>query len=98
GDWATSHLRDDARGLAHVTRLSLEPLSVEETRRLVASMAPMDADVARQLADRLHAEAGGRPGLVQTLLVQLAHDGSLSLDALGRWKPAAPVDQLKFDL
>jgi DNA-binding SARP family transcriptional activator/tetratricopeptide (TPR) repeat protein len=94
GRWASSPLSSEERGLGHLTRQTLVPLSPAETHRLVASVVPMEDTVARALAESIHAHTSGLPGLVLLQLRQLADEGLLRLDQSGRWVPTVPVDSL----
>ena len=92
--WGTAQLGEDALELRHVTRVTLDPLTSDETRRLVESVMPMDAATSRALAELLHAHTSGRPALVLSQLRQLPDDDLLRLDESGRWVPVVPLDRI----
>lgn len=93
--WAQWKGIDEVHRLAHVTGATLAPLSREETRRFVATVAPMDTKLSVALADRLHRETDGRPGALQLVVAKLAEQGILATDANGRWTLDGAPDELR---
>ena len=79
-----------------VWRLRLSGLDPDAARELITSRIPLTPRDARQLAHRLHADTGGRPGAMLQLLGDLldegliaeAEDGGLEL---ARGMPRGPV-------
>lgn len=81
---------------SRVTRMRLSGISPEAARELVASRIRLTARDARQLAHRLHADTGGRPGAILRLLDQLLDEGLIAEAEhggleLARGMPRGPV-------
>ena len=92
--WNAVAAIDELRRLPHVSRITLEPLTPEESRRFVQSVAPMESEALRGLADRLHAETGGRPGMLQALVRLLVERGVLLPGPSGHWRLATALDSV----
>lgn len=92
--WAEWEGIEEIRRLAHVDSVTLAPLTQDETRRFVATVAPMSGPNHHAMADRLYRESGGRPGILQLFLGELAERGTLATDADGQWTLAVRVDEL----
>ena len=85
--WPGSALSADVTpGGPWIKRLSLAPLSERQVADLVGSMAPFTPADLATLAERVHREAGGVPGLVATLVSQLAEAGLIGPDGDGAWR------------
>ncbi|HET7585335.1 MAG TPA: AAA family ATPase [Gemmatimonadaceae bacterium] len=98
--WRASAIVDDLRRPADagVKRLGLPPLTVDDTRALIASMAPFDGASATMLAHRLHAATGGNAGHVVALAFHLAERGVLAPDASGVWHLTSSSGELLLDV
>ncbi|MFN0180007.1 MAG: AAA family ATPase [Gemmatimonadales bacterium] len=93
--WAASPLAVDlGRAGSAVRRIGLAPLSEAETNAMLGSMAPFDATAQAALAARLHRETGGIPGVIQSVVTQLAESGLAGPDADGRWVLARELGPL----
>lgn len=67
-------------------RLSLAPLTPEESARAMASMVPLEASDLRRLTEVVSRLATGRPGLVASLVAGAGSTGALTRDPSGRWR------------
>ncbi len=66
--------------------LRLQPLSVEETGALLASMIVCPAEEGRTLAARVHAESGGNPLYATEIVAALVDEGWIAPDPRGYWR------------
>ncbi|MBM4244327.1 MAG: hypothetical protein FJ148_10995 [Deltaproteobacteria bacterium] len=83
-------VRDAARTLpaGHVVEIELEPLAVEDTRRLLTSLFP-PGDLPRQVRDRVETQAAGNPLYVEEVLRALLEQGHVEVTPLGLRATAA---------
>uniref|UniRef100_UPI001CCA0348 trifunctional serine/threonine-protein kinase/ATP-binding protein/sensor histidine kinase n=1 Tax=Hyalangium gracile TaxID=394092 RepID=UPI001CCA0348 len=83
----TLALEELRRAGARMTDLQLEPLSLEDTRRLVSDTLPgASAQVVEPLAALAREKTGGNPFFLLQLLQTLHQDGLLSRTAEGTWR------------
>ncbi|MGE3615777.1 MAG: AAA family ATPase [Gemmatimonadales bacterium] len=93
--WARSALTPDLRrGGTEVQWLTLPPLTETETAGLIASTATFAPAATAALAARLHGLAAGVPGLVHSLLGQLAEARLIGPDADGAWTIRGDLDTI----
>ena len=97
-DWPSAAHVEEWRRLAHLASIDLKPLSPDDSRRLVESVAPMEPDTARALAARLHAESGGKPGQLHALLRLLVERGMLAPGRTGHFEIAADPARLELPI
>jgi hypothetical protein len=71
---------------ASLQRLSLAPMDVAATARLVRTLLPVDEALVPALAERLWDERRGSPGLVEATLATMVDDGYLVHGADGAWR------------
>jgi DNA-binding SARP family transcriptional activator len=96
--WHRAGASDELRRAAHVSRVHLGPLDVDQTRRFAESVLPLEPHVGEALATRLHAETGGRPALLQLAIRQLVESGALTPGPTGRWTLANTPGELSFSV
>ena len=65
--------------------IQLEPLSLDDTRRLARSMVPLPAPLLEPLARRLHADTGGRPADLVRAITLLVDEAMIVRDPAGGW-------------
>lgn len=81
------------------TRLRLEPLSLADTRVLLASMAAFPDRLLDSLARRLHADTEGHPAALVRAMTLLVSEGMLACDPAAGWQatPGLGVAPLALD-
>ncbi len=92
--WAGSPLAADLTPGPNLEWLALAPLSEREVGELIGSTAPFAPSDLGRLAARVHRDTGGVPGLVETMLSQLAEAGVIGPDPNGAWAVRGDLDQL----
>jgi DNA-binding SARP family transcriptional activator len=92
-------LRSAAEGGMTATRLRLEPLTLADTRELVASMAPLPERLLDSLSRRVHADTEGHPAAIVRALTLLVAEGMLVCDPATGWQatPGLGVAPLALD-
>ena len=65
--------------------VKLEPLSLDDTRRLTRSMVPLPEQLLEPLARRLHADTGGHPADVVRAVTLLVDEAMIVHDPAGGW-------------
>lgn len=84
--WAASGLGADlTRSGGATARLALAPLTEAQTAAMIGSAAPFSPGAAGVLAGAVHRETGGIPGLIQTVIGQLAESGIIGPGPDGAW-------------
>lgn len=68
--------------------LSLEPLGVDDVRRVLSSMAPLLPATLDELTHTLHRASGGNPGVVTVAMTHLVVTKALKPDDSGTWSAA----------
>ena len=92
-----SALLADTRPHERVSRIRLVGLNDTEITELVASAAGQELDEeAVELAHALRRETAGNPYFAGELLRHLAESGDITLDADGRWRSHAALDDLEL--
>ncbi len=81
-----------AGGKLNATTASLEPLSEEESERLIANLLGA-AEVAEDLRSRIAEASEGNPLFVEEMLAMLIDDGLLARDD-GRWVPTGDLSEI----
>ena len=76
--------------------ISLRPLSLRETERLVWSMVPLAGPDRQALTERLHADTGGAPGHVVEWVEALVAEHALTPELDGRWRLAVDAGALSL--
>jgi DNA-binding SARP family transcriptional activator len=81
------------------TRIRLEPLSLPDTRVLLASMAAFPDRLLDSLSRRVHADTGGCPAAIVRAMTLLVAEGMLVCDPLSGWQatPGLGVAPLALD-
>jgi class 3 adenylate cyclase/tetratricopeptide (TPR) repeat protein len=80
-------------GKHNATSITLEPLSDEECRTLVANLLASD-EVATEVRERVAAAAEGHPLFAEELIGILIDEGRLELDG-DEWRPTGDLTDLK---
>ncbi len=97
--WRASDLPADVRlASGDVRRVVLAPLTESQVLAMLESMAPLDGASGATLAARLHQASGGNPAQVALLFAQLADDGVVAPDAVGRWHLTTDVQGARLPL
>ena len=65
--------------------VKLEPLSLDDTRRLTRSMVPLPEPLLEPLARRLHADTGGHPADLVRAVTMLVDEAMIVHDPAGGW-------------
>ena len=65
--------------------VKLEPLSLDDTRRLTRSMVPLPEPLLEPLARRLHADTGGHPADLVRAVTLLVEEAMIVHDPVGGW-------------
>jgi DNA-binding SARP family transcriptional activator len=79
--------------------LDLEPLSLDDTRRVARSMVPLPARLLDALARRLHADTGGHPADLVRAVTLLVSEGMIVHDPATGWTttPGVAIAPLAID-
>ncbi|MEP6473532.1 MAG: AAA family ATPase [Gemmatimonadota bacterium] len=85
--WTTT--TGDSRHQASLIRLQLQPLSIPEIERLLASMMALDPADRHRLASRLHSEGAGNPFYIIEMTSALVDEGRLAPTPAGGWRLSA---------
>jgi DNA-binding SARP family transcriptional activator/Tfp pilus assembly protein PilF len=85
---ASTSLSTLATRLDHGEVCPLEPLSADEVRRVLSSMAPLVPATLDELVPALHRVSGGNPGILALATTHLAMSKALRADDNGTWSCA----------
>lgn len=83
---------------AHIEQIELGPLTADQIRALVSSMAPLTEQAAAELTPLLLQESEGNPAQVVVLMRLLADRGLLAVDDAGRWYVTRRLEPGDFTL
>jgi DNA-binding SARP family transcriptional activator/Tfp pilus assembly protein PilF len=83
--YLSASLADVPGRLDRGEQYALEPLTVDEVRKLLASMAPLAPAAITTLTTTLHEQSGGNPGLITSTMAHLAISSVLTADHTGAW-------------